>query len=89
MEKMTIDLIGLFTLLLALFSYYILTLEKWDLINRTWEKFKTLFTICILWYKEDRIRASEISKKYQLPSGTWIKDESKIKVVKKIRKRRH
>ncbi len=89
MEKMAIDLIGLFTLLLALFSYYILTIEKWDLINRTWEKFKTLFIIYILWSKEDRIRASEISKKYQLPSGIWIKDENKIKVVKTNRRRRH
>lgn len=86
---MTINLIGLFTLLLALFSVSILAIEKWDLIKRTWGKFKTLFTIYILWSKEDRIRASEISKKYQLPSGIWVKDESKIKVVNTFRRRRH
>jgi hypothetical protein len=85
---MAIDLIDIVILLLGLFSISILNIEKWDLIKRTWGKFKTLFTIYILWSKEDRIRAAEIRKKYKLPSGTWIKDENKIKAVKTNRKRR-
>lgn len=87
MRKMTINLIGLFALLLALFSASMLAIEKWDLIKRTWGKFKTLFTIYILWSKEDRIRASEISKKYKLPGGCGL--VKNVKVVNTFRRRRH
>lgn len=79
----------LITLLLSLFVALIVVIEKWDLLRKTYDKTKTLFTIYILWSKEDRIRASEISKKYQLPSGMWIKDESKIVTGSPIRRRRH
>lgn len=79
----------LITLLLSLLVALIVIIEKWDLLKKTYDKIKTLFTIYIMWSKEDRIRAAEISKKYQLPSGWWIKDESKIVTGSPIRRRRH
>ena len=55
--------------------------EKKDLIRNTYIKVKTLFKIYFFWSKKDRIRAIEIRERYQLPAGTWIKDEKQINLL--------
>lgn len=82
-------LYDLIILLLALIPAVIIVIKEWNLIRKTYDKIKFLFKFYILWSKEDRIRAMEIRKKYQLPEGMWVKDENDIKVVNTIRRRTH
>lgn len=68
--NLIIGIIGLFLSLL-----YILILKE-NLIRNIYRKIKTLVTVYLFWSKEDRIKAKEIRKKYQLPKDSWIKDMS-------------